>query len=33
MLLQKNIVKKYQGLLNDGQVLKAWVRYQSYFRK
>ena len=31
MLLQKNIVKKYQGLLNEEQVQGAWVQYQSYF--
>ena len=31
MLLQKNIVKKYQGLLNEEQVQGAWAQYQSYF--
>ena len=31
MLLQKNIIKKYQGLLNESQVLESWTRYQNYF--
>ena len=31
MLLQKNIVKKYMGLLDEEQVKEAWVQYQSYF--
>ena len=31
MLLQKNIVKKYMALLDDGQVTEAWAQYQSYF--
>ena len=31
MLLQKNIVKKYQGLLDESQVQEAWAQYQSYF--
>ena len=31
MLLQKNIVKKYLGLLNDEQIQKPWEQYQSYF--
>ena len=31
MLLQKNIVKKYMALLDDGQVKEAWTQYQDYF--
>ena len=31
MLLQKNIVKKYMGLLDDEQVKAAWGQYKSYF--
>ena len=31
MLLQKNIIKKYLGLLSDGQVQRAWEQYQAYF--
>ena len=31
MLLQKNIVKKYQVLLNEDQVQEAWNLYRSYF--
>ncbi len=31
MLLQKNIVKKYLGLLNDEQLKKPWEQYQSFF--
>ena len=31
MLLQKNIVKKYRGLLNESLVQEAWSQYQSYF--
>jgi hypothetical protein len=31
MLLQKNIVKKYLNMLNDGQPLNPWQQYQSYF--
>lgn len=31
MLLQKNIVKKYLGLLDDGLVQEAWMQYKSYF--
>ena len=31
MLLQKNIVKKYMGLLDEGQVKEAWAQYRSYF--
>ncbi len=31
MLFQKNIVKKYLGLLNQELIAKAWGQYQSYF--
>ena len=31
MLFQKNIVKKYLGLLNEEQTKEAWDRYQAYF--
>lgn len=31
MLLQKNIVRKYLGLLNVEQIQKPWEQYQSYF--
>ena len=31
MLLQKNIIKKYMALLDDGRVTEAWAQYQSYF--
>ena len=31
MLFQKNIVKKYLGLLNEEQTKEAWGRYQAYF--
>lgn len=31
MLLQKNIVKKYLALLDDGRVQEAWAQYQDYF--
>ena len=31
MLLQKNIIKKYLGLLNDEQIMKSWEQYQGYF--
>ena len=31
MLFQKNIVKKYLGLLNDDQIMKPWEQYQGYF--
>ena len=31
MLFQKNIVKKYLGLLNDDQIMKPWKQYQGYF--
>jgi len=31
MLFQKNIVKKYVGLLNEELIAKAWGQYQSYF--
>lgn len=31
MLLQKNIVKKYQALLDDKQVQVAWSQFRSYF--
>lgn len=31
MLLQKNIIKKYMGLLNDEQIQKPWEQYQSFF--
>ena len=31
MLFQKNIVKKYHGLLNAEQTKEAWDKYQAYF--
>nr|MCR5642613.1 hypothetical protein [Prevotella sp.] len=31
MMLQKNIVKKYQNLLGEEQTQKPWAQYQSYF--
>ncbi|MBR3522272.1 MAG: N-6 DNA methylase [Prevotella sp.] len=31
MLLQKNIVKKYLGMLDEQQTHEAWNQYQSYF--
>jgi len=31
MLFQKNIVKKYLGLLSDEQTSDAWEKYQAYF--
>ena len=31
MLFQKNIVKKYVGLLNEELIAKAWGLYQNYF--
>lgn len=31
MLFQKNIVKKYVGLLNEELIAKAWGQYQIYF--
>ena len=31
MLLQKNIVKKYQAFLSEEQTQAAWNQYQSYF--
>ena len=31
MLFQKNIVKKYLGLLNEEQTQEAWNQYKSYF--
>ena len=31
MLFQKNIVKKYIGLLDEKLVTKAWEQYSSYF--
>lgn len=31
MLFQKNIVKKYIGLLDEGLIAKAWEQYSSYF--
>lgn len=31
MLFQKNIVKKYIGLLDEELTAKAWEQYSSYF--
>ena len=31
MILQRNIVKKYQNLLGEEQTQKPWAQYQSYF--
>ena len=31
MLFQKNIVKKYIGLLDEKLITKAWEKYSSYF--
>ena len=31
MLFQKNIVKKYLGLLNEELTKEAWDKYQAYF--
>ena len=31
MLFQKNIVKKYVGLLDEELITKTWVQYSSYF--
>ena len=31
MLFQKNIVKKYVGLLEEEQITKVWEKYSSYF--
>ena len=31
MLFQKNIVKKYIGLLDEELTKKAWEQYSSYF--
>ena len=31
MLFQKNIVKKYLGLLNEKQTQEAWNQYKAYF--
>jgi hypothetical protein len=30
MLLQKNIVKKYLGMLDEQQTHEAWNQYQSH---
>ena len=31
MLIQKNILKKYWGLLDEQRIQKAWNQYKSYF--
>ena len=31
MLFQKNIIKKYLGLLNEELTQEAWNKYQAYF--
>ena len=31
MLIQKNIIKKYLGMLDEQQTQEAWNKYESYF--
>ena len=31
MLFQKNVVKKYMGMLPEEQTARAWEQYKSYF--
>jgi len=31
MLLQRNIVKKFQNLLGEDQTVKPWAQYRDYF--
>ena len=31
MLFQKNVIKKYLGLLPEEQTAQAWEQYRSYF--